>query len=115
MAGQSEQIWRERVASWKKSGQTATEYARQIGVRPQTLAWWGWRIRTQPAKPGKEPAKPQAAGFVEIRVSTSETEEEREAPAEPLELMLGEGLRLRIPVRFDEGSLRRVVATLGGK
>jgi hypothetical protein len=36
--------WRKRVAQWKKSGQTAEDFAAQEGLNPGTLRWWSSRL-----------------------------------------------------------------------
>jgi transposase-like protein len=118
MTRQTEQLWRKRVEGWKDSGLTAAEYAREIGVNPHTLTYWKWRLKARRGSPDKRPAPGEAPvrdGFVEVVMAQPEPVSPPSAPAEPLELLLGGSLMLRIPVRFDETALRRVVATLGGR
>jgi len=118
MTRETQELWSKRVERWKDSGLTAAEYAREMGLNPHTLTYWKWRLKAQGGSPDKHPAKKEApvqAGFVEVVMPPLEPAAEQSAPAEPLELLLGGGLMLRIPVHFDETALRRVVATLGGR
>jgi hypothetical protein len=78
---------------WRRSGQTAREFATQEGVRPATLSWWGAELRRSArASPFIEVAPPSAEGSIEV--------------------VLGERLRIRISGAFDGALLRRVVAAL---
>lgn len=118
MGRETEELWRKRIERWKDSGLTAAEYATETGLNRQTLAYWSWRLRTQPgggkAKSAKKKTAPTPAPFVEVKVAMPEPAVTSE-PAEPLELLLAGGMRLRIPARFDEQALVRVVAALGGR
>jgi transposase-like protein len=105
----------ERLAD---SGLTLKEFAAEIGVNANTLAGWRWRIQrakgtgTDVAAPASPP--PPFLEFVappadEIR---SECKPEPECTAEPFELVLEDGHRIRVPVRFDPTALRRLVDVL---
>jgi hypothetical protein len=39
--------WRERVARWRASGQTADEFAATHGLAAGTLRWWSSRLRRE--------------------------------------------------------------------
>jgi hypothetical protein len=99
MKRETRDVWAKRVERWVDRGLTATEFAAEIGVNPKTLASWRWRLGQEAAHPvGRESGAVAAPPFVELLAATS-----TEAPAEmePLELVLADGRRLRIPVRFD--------------
>ena len=36
--------WSRRVGQWRRSGLTATEFARRSGVNAGTLSQWAWRL-----------------------------------------------------------------------
>ncbi len=36
--------WERTVARWRRSGQSADEFAAGVGVRAGTLQWWSWRL-----------------------------------------------------------------------
>jgi hypothetical protein len=38
--------WAEIVESWERSGIGAKAFAARVGLRPGTLTWWRWRLRT---------------------------------------------------------------------
>jgi len=37
-------LWRARVADWKASGLSGSEFAAQHGLVASTLQWWAWRL-----------------------------------------------------------------------
>ena len=39
--------WERRVAQWRESGQTATEFSRGRGFSSKTLVWWASRLKRQ--------------------------------------------------------------------
>ena len=116
MRQERREAWVKRIEQLKESGLTAKEFAAQAGVNLNTLQSWKWRLavdaRRSLASGSRPPGAP--ADFVEVlhpgvaaraRVATQEV-------AEPLELVFGNGLRLRVPVRFDAATLHRLLATL---
>lgn len=98
MARTSRKVWAERIKQWKSSGVSGSEYAAQIGVKESTLRHWRWLLgrRERPA-------------FVEIATAVTVPD------GEAFELILGDGRRLRIPSSFEESSLQRLLAVLGGR
>jgi len=38
------EIWVERVARWRASGQTAADFARAHGLKVDRLRHWGWQL-----------------------------------------------------------------------
>jgi transposase-like protein len=104
-----------RVERWRDSGLTLKEYAAEIGVNANTLAGWRWRLRSDevPAARGA----PTAPSFVEIIAppdaghAVAATAPAPRA-AEPFELILSSGRRVRVPVEFDGRALRRLVDAL---
>lgn len=99
--------WAKRVERWRDSGLTAKEFAAETGVNASTLAYWSWRLR---ASRSKRPLRPTAARsrFVELSAAPLPSA----APA-MLELLLGEGVRIRVPSGFDEETVARVVRAVG--
>lgn len=112
MARETREIWKKRVERWVDSGLTAKEFAAEIGVNVNTLAHWKWRLSKEAAP---RLAAVGAPSFVEV-VAPLVGKEVAAAPApQPLELVLPDGLVVRVPPRFDADSLRRVVDALGGR
>lgn len=116
MARETRSIWTKRVERWRTSGLTARQFAAEIGVNAGTLTFWKWKLgseaRGERRKGGRPPTAP-AATFVEL-VPTDLPRSPTEIVGDALEIVLGGGLRIRVPARFDDEALRRVVAVLGG-
>ena len=98
MKRETRKQWTERVERWRRSGQTAQEFAAQEGVRATTLSWWSAELRR---------AARASPGFIEV---ASPVKDEGR-----IEVVLGERLRIRVSGAFDAALLRRVVAALEGR
>jgi len=87
------------------SGETQAAFARRHDVTPGTLAWWrhalGGRRRRRDAA---------AARFVEVVTAPAAPS----GPAPRFEVVLAHDVIVRVPVAFDEGALRRLLAVLAG-
>lgn len=112
----SREAWAKRVERWRESGLTAAQYAAEIGVRPQTLSWWKWRlaslgqVRTVSQRGQRRTSlKPVKAStvspltFVEMRAP---------APAEPFEVVLPTRFRICVRPDFDAATLTRLLDVL---
>src|SRR5262245_24243354 len=114
MARESRDVWAKRVERWKDSGLTAAEFATENGINPRTLTFWKWHLgKSAGLDEGPTKRAPARRDFVEVVAPMATVAATPEAAAEPLEIVLAGGLRIRVPVRFDETSLRRVIVTLG--
>lgn len=99
-AGRDE--WAKRVQRWKDSGLEAEKFAESEKLNANTLRWWSSRLRRTP----KKAAPPE---FVEVvagkpartRVPTQNTAS--------LELVMSHGVRVVVPIGFDEKTLRRLL------
>jgi transposase-like protein len=124
MGQDARELWSKRVERWKDSGLTAREFASEMGINQHTLSYWSWKLGK--AKTAKSPTKKkQPVGFVEVVAESQAlagplTEDPGAVPEaswderpEPLEIILRDDVRIRVPVRFDAEALRRVVAALG--
>jgi transposase len=105
--------WAERVGRWRRSGRTAQEFARSIGVKAGTLKYWAWRLGHDARKRRRaERPRPRAAARVQppqfIELIAGAVEDQR------FELDLGKGLRLRIPPGFEAAALERVLRVVAG-
>ena len=108
MSRTSQTEWAKRVERWRDSGLTAKEFAAETGVNASTLAYWSWRLRASRSKRPTSRPSPSRSRFVELTPSSVSTT----SPV-MLELVLGEGVRIRIPSGFDEETLARVVRAVG--
>ncbi len=78
----------------------------ELGVNVHTLRSWQWKLgKTAKNRPQTERAKTPTPPptFMEIVAPT---------PQADLELLVGDTVRVRVPVGFDEDTLRRVHAAL---
>jgi hypothetical protein len=98
MTGTREQ-WRERIAQWRASGQTAREFATRRGLNASTLAHWAWRLGRES---GSE-AGSTVPRMIEVRAYP--------ASDDRFEVEVG-GRRVRVPPSFDAESLRRLLSAL---
>ena len=94
----AETLWRERVAGWRASGESATEFSRQHGFNAGTLKWWAHAL-----KKSDESARPR---FVQLVP--------RAMPAAVVSEMVIEvaGARVRVTRGFDAALLSDVVRAL---
>jgi transposase-like protein len=93
--------WPLLVARWEASGKSATEFARQIGVGPETLSRWRRELRSGAAVD----TGPALAKIVEVRSAR--------APAEDrFEVRLGDGRSVGVPAHFDADALERLLRVL---
>ncbi len=90
--------WAARVRNWKRSGLTAADYADREALNAGTLKWWSSQLnRTTPAT-----SRPPV---VEVTVAPTRAESS-------LEVVLVSGVRLAVPVGFDEATLARLLTVL---
>jgi transposase len=118
MKREGREVWEQRVRRLAESGLTAREFAAELGVNVHTLNAWksklgsgGDAVRAPTSSSRSRPES--AARFIEVIPShpTCSPGQAEGAP-EPFELVLRDGVRVRIPVRFDAQALRALVATL---
>jgi hypothetical protein len=100
-------MWAKRVARWKASGLRAKEFGAKFGIKPKSLEWWKWRLgsdakrRRTPVKSARLPATAMAPlTFVEMATGLGH---------ESLELVLANGVRIRVPPGFDAATLLRLL------
>lgn len=94
-AEQRRELWRQRIAQQESSGQSIRAYCRGRGLPEHAFYGWRQRLRKQTA--------PVKFALVERKPAGAET-------APPIELMLANGDRLRIP--YDAATLKLVLAVL---
>jgi hypothetical protein len=93
-----EEKWRSRLESWDASGLSLREFASREGLRTNTL--WAWKKRLR----GTSGAMPK---FSPLSVTSSAK------PPALLEVVIGEGVVVRVGADFDEATLTRLVRALG--
>jgi transposase-like protein len=123
MERKSREVWAQRVARWQESGLTCKEFASEMGINAASLANWKCRLASE-ARRRLGPKRKLKAQFVEVTpppvvadgddgpAATSARLVTAAALVEPLEVVLRDGLCVRVPVRFDAECLRQVVVAL---
>lgn len=93
----TEEMWLDRVRDWRKSGQTAADFARGQGYAVSTLHWWSSRFGRggQPGFLRLVPRAPAAQGDAAVVVEVGHA-------------------RIRVKAGFDTKLLAEVVTALGG-
>jgi hypothetical protein len=110
MARATREVWRTRVESWRASGLTAKQFAAEHGIRAGTLVWWSWRLGMKAKQPLAARTKSPPA---KIATTPPLTFLEMTAVyAEPIEVVLPSGLRVRVGDGFAERTLARVLDVL---
>jgi predicted ArsR family transcriptional regulator len=111
MPRESRAVWEKRVERFRASDLTAPEFAAEVGVNVNTLRSWLWRLEREPAASSAEraakPGRPAKATFVEVSEGASTNR------SEPLEVVVGERVVIRVSPEFDADTLRRVLDVLG--
>ena len=98
-AGEAETEWRGRLESWDASGLSLRAFAMREGLNPHSLGRWKKRLRGV--------ATP-APAFASVVLNGSPSTQ-----PEAFELVVRDGMALRIPADFDEATLTRLVSLLG--
>jgi hypothetical protein len=95
---QVEQFWRQTIAAWKRSAQTAAAFAAAQGVSVASLYAWRQELARRDAE-----QPPPAPTFVPVHV----------VPEGRVEVLLPSGLIVRVPAAADPAAVARLVAALG--
>ena len=96
------ELWRQRVAQQKDSGQTVRAFCREHKLSEYSFYWW----RRQLSASAEQPIR-----FALVEATTPTTETPRPSQAQSrLELVLNSGERLRIPA--EAAILRLVLGVL---
>jgi transposase len=93
------ETWAARVREWKRSGLTAAEFAERQGLNARTLTWWSSQL-------GRSALAISQPPVVEVMVTP------RADVASSLEVVLASGIRVAVPVGFDEATLGRLLTVL---
>ncbi len=133
MARASAAEWAKRVERWKESGLTAKEFGAETGLNASTLSFWRWKLGAsaaapevakgvcgggsasapkQPREPRKARSRPRSAApesrqFIELSAATVTSVQAG------LEIVVDDGMRVRVPVGFDEETLTRLLRAIG--
>lgn len=110
----SKAAWLEIVQRWRRSGQTAGEYARRHGLHAGTLAAWGSKLRGELAAVREPVGGDSGSAFLPVRVVGRQARADAPRHGGELEVILRNGRR--VVVRGDVGSdlLRKLLELAEG-
>ena len=92
------------VEAWKRSGEGLRAFAERYGIHPRRLGRWSREL----GEAAEEPVRFHRVRIVQTR--------EVEHPGDgSLEIVLGEGWRVRVPPGFAAEDLDRVIEVLGAR
>lgn len=99
--------WREGdarvvVEAWQRSGNTLSDFSAEHGVPLRRLSRWAMRLSV--------PSRETTVRFHPVRVVGASAERR-----EPIEVLLADGRRVRVPEGFAVEELARVLAVLEGR
>jgi hypothetical protein len=107
------------VERWGDSGLSAKQFADENGVSRQSLTFWKWKLRREAgahtqveesrAKNSRAGSRPTTTFLQLLPTVATQTRS-----SSLLELVPPKGLAVRIPPAFDEQTLKRLLALLGG-
>jgi transposase-like protein len=106
----SAEEWQQLLMELAESGESVERFCRRFGLHPPTLRWWRWKLADgEGATESRAAAASRPPQFTEIRWPEPVMAGGRSVG---FELRWSDGLTLRIPSEFDEGSLRRLLGVL---
>jgi transposase len=110
----SKAAWLEIVQRWRRSGQTAGQYAQRHGLHAGTLAVWGTKLRSELTTATEPVSEGAVAGFLPVRVVGAQARTDAQRESAELEVVLRNGRR--VVVRGDVGNdtLRRLLELAEG-
>jgi transposase-like protein len=114
IAAKSAAIWKKRVERWVASGQSCKEYAAHIGVNPNTLAGWRWKLKRQAAASSAvqdDTAQGAAIGRPEFVDVTKQLAAVLANESGLIELEVG-GAVVRLRGQVDAEALSKVIGVL---
>jgi hypothetical protein len=76
------------------SGLSAGAFAERLGVKEGTLRHWGWQLSRE---------RSDSPAFIEVVAPRR---------SDPIEIVVRDGVCIRVSAGFDEATLRRVVAVM---
>jgi hypothetical protein len=110
MARTPREVWAKRVERWRASDLTAKEFAAEIGVNDRTLTYWKWILGKEAA--ARPPARRRRGGEDVVKFTELAVEPTALMSGSPIEIVVEQGLVIRVDRQFDEDTLRRVLGVV---
>jgi hypothetical protein len=106
--------WPQLLAQWRLSGLTQAEFCARRGLSLPSFRYHLYKPRRRSGSPG--PIAPTDADttplFLPVVCSPASQPDRAPSAATPLEVILGDGLRIAVAPGFDPQTLRRLVEAL---
>lgn len=103
--------WERTLQEWSQSTESEARFCTRRDLALSTFRWWRWKLAR-----GQGSAE-AGTGWIELRPELVAFKEETSLRPDPsrgdLQLVLGDGIEVRIPVGFDEPTLVRLIRSLG--
>ena len=111
--------WCALVQEWKKSGKSREDFAAARGLVARTFVWWTSEVARRAREGRADQPRVVPASFLPVRIvpearAMKVAAESATTPASSVELVLGGGRMLRVPVGVEAAWLARVVVALEG-
>ena len=108
---EKERYWRQRIGEAARSGLSIREFCRQQGLKESQFHWWQRTLKDR--RRARTSGRPKASQGAEDQARFALVSDGPETLEAGIELVLGDGRRLRIAQGVDEATLRTVLAALG--
>jgi hypothetical protein len=117
-----EQVWREIMARWEQAGLSQQEFCEQEEIKLTTFGYWRRELKRRDGQ--EESMKPLGTVASGIKGSSATTTQpplfvpvqvNQVQPASFCEIVLDDGLVIRVPSVFDLEHLALLVRTLEGR
>lgn len=102
---------RRLLVAFERSGLPVAEFERRHDLSPNRLSWWRKRLgAAAPVTDGRAASVPVT--FLPVRIDVAPHPTSTPPPAAPIELVLPDGVVVRVPPSFDPTSLARLLDVL---
>jgi len=101
--------WADHLEQWRRSGETATRYCEEHGLKLGSLRYWSGRIRRDSGRALNETFETSPPRFAKVR-RRGRSEATSDKPT-GLRLHVGE-VQVEVGPEFDAATLRRVLEVL---
>lgn len=99
--------WRGLVSDWTRSGLSQREFCRRKELRPQTLARWVRKLARE-----QEATTAALVPFIEVSTAVVVPPPETTTSSAPPLVVVEAGIRVEVPVGFDERAVHRMLDLL---
>jgi len=101
------ELWRARIAEWKRSGKPAAEYGREHGVSKAAVYWWSKELQQH-----LPVARPSTTAMAFVRLPTRVSVPAAPSTTPMLEVVVRGERRVRVPAEFSASTLQQIVRAL---